>query len=100
MTTGARSSLAIAVRSFGHGQGYRYAHDFEGGWVDQEYVPADVTYYEPTDRGFEATIRERMAEIANRRQQASGGRQPPGAEEPPPPEARPAEPKPKRGKKA
>src|SRR5581483_7207719 len=31
---------------FGHGQGYKYAHDFAGGWVDQEYVPADVTYYE------------------------------------------------------
>ncbi|MBL8867884.1 MAG: hypothetical protein JNK93_20185, partial [Planctomycetia bacterium] len=31
-------------------------------------VPADVTYYTPTDRGFEATIRERMAEIERRRQ--------------------------------
>jgi replication-associated recombination protein RarA len=35
--------------------------------VDQEYVPADVTYYTPTDRGFEATIRERMADIERRR---------------------------------
>jgi putative ATPase len=51
------------AKQFGHGTGYRYAHDFAGGWVDQEYVPADVTYYAPTDRGFEATIKERMAEI-------------------------------------
>ena len=58
-----------AKESFGHGVGYQYAHDHEGGWVDQEYIPADVTYYEPTDRGFEATIRERMAEIERRRQQ-------------------------------
>jgi putative ATPase len=50
-----------------HGTGYKYAHDGEGGWVDQEYVPADVTYYTPTDRGFEAVIRERMAEIERRR---------------------------------
>jgi putative ATPase len=55
------------AKQFGHGTGYQYAHDGEGGWVDQEYVPADVTYYEPTDRGFEATIRERMAEIEKRR---------------------------------
>lgn len=56
-----------AKEQFGHGVGYQYSHDGEGGWVDQEYVPADVTYYTPTDRGFEATIRERMAEIARRR---------------------------------
>lgn len=56
-----------AKEKFGHGVGYQYAHDGEGGWVDQEYVPADVRYYEPTDRGFEAVIRERMAEIEARR---------------------------------
>jgi len=53
--------------SFGHGVGYQYAHDGEGGWVDQEYIPSDAVYYTPTDRGFEATIRERMAEIEKRR---------------------------------
>jgi putative ATPase len=82
-----------AKEAFGHGKGYRYAHDFEGGWVDQEYVPADVTYYEPTDRGFEATIRERMAEIANRRQVSREAK--PSAAEPPPANTS----KPKRGKK-
>src|SRR5262249_53922885 len=41
-------------KQFGHGTGYKYAHDFEGGWVDQEYIPADVEYYHPTDRGYEA----------------------------------------------
>jgi putative ATPase len=35
--------------------------------VDQEYIPSDAVYYTPTDRGFEATIRERMAEIERRR---------------------------------
>lgn len=79
--------------AFGHGKGYRYAHDYEGGWVDQEYVPADVTYYEPTDRGFEATIRERMAEIAKRRQVSREAQ--PRADAAPP-----EQPKPKRGKKS
>lgn len=65
------------AKSFGHGVGYQYAHDGEGGWVDQEYIPSDVVYYVPTDRGFEATIRERMAEIARRRaakRSAEGGK--------------------------
>jgi putative ATPase len=61
-----RDSHYQGAKQFGH-VGYQYAHDGEGGWVDQEYVPADVTYYTPTDRGFEATIRERMAEIERRR---------------------------------
>lgn len=61
-----RDSHYKGSKQFGH-VGYQYAHDGEGGWVDQEYVPADVTYYTPTDRGFEATIRERMAEIEMRR---------------------------------
>ncbi len=80
-----------AKETFGHGKGYRYAHDFAGGWVDQEYVPADVTYYEPTDRGFEATIRERMAEIASRRQVRREAK--------PSADAANEEAKPKRGKK-
>jgi hypothetical protein len=50
-----------------------------------------VTYYEPTDRGFEATIRERMAEIANRRAVSR--------EAQPSADAAPQETKPKRGKK-
>ena len=42
-------------------------HHGEGAWVDQEYVPSDATYYTPSDWGFEAVIRERMAEIERRR---------------------------------
>ena len=53
-----------AKEEFGHGVGYKYAHDFEGGWVDQEYIPADVEYYQPTDRGHEAKIKARAGGIA------------------------------------
>jgi len=62
---------------------YHHAHNFGDGWVDQEYIPADVEYYHPTDRGFEAKIKERLEEL-RKRKQASGGRQPPvgDAEEP------------------
>jgi putative ATPase len=44
----------------GRGIGYKYAHDFEGHWVDQEYVPTDRVYYEPTDIGAEKQVKERL----------------------------------------
>ncbi|MEM9132041.1 MAG: replication-associated recombination protein A [Actinomycetota bacterium] len=49
--------------SLGHGQGYQYPHHHEGGWVAQEYRPpevADERYYEPTGRGFEAQVAQRL----------------------------------------
>src|SRR5438270_202831 len=46
----------------GHGQGYQYSHDFPGGFVEQDYLGVDKTYYEPTDRGYEAQIQKRLAE--------------------------------------
>ncbi len=57
-----------AKETFGHGVGYKYAHDFAGGWVDQEYIPADVEYYKPTDRGHEAKIKARLEELRKRKQ--------------------------------
>jgi putative ATPase len=44
----------------GHGKGYKYAHDFAGGVVEQEYVPTTKVYYTPSDQGFEVRVRERM----------------------------------------
>ncbi|MFC1560015.1 replication-associated recombination protein A [Candidatus Margulisiibacteriota bacterium] len=47
----------------GHGIGYKYAHDYEGGYVEQDHIPKKKTYYEPTDRGFESKIKKRMEEL-------------------------------------
>ena len=44
----------------GHGQEYKYAHDFAGHIVDQEYLPVARKYYEPGDQGFEVRVKERM----------------------------------------
>jgi len=41
-------------------KGYKYAHNHQGHWVDQDYLPASRTYYEPTDQGYEAKIKERL----------------------------------------
>ena len=51
----------------GHGKGYKYAHDFEGGFVEQDYLGVDIIYYEPTDRGYEGEIRERLENLRKRR---------------------------------
>ena len=68
-----RDAHYTGAKQFGH-VGYQYAHNFEGGWVDQEYIPADVTYYTPTDRGHEAIIAARMAEIAAKRKGNAEGK--------------------------
>ncbi|MDR5709154.1 MAG: replication-associated recombination protein A [Armatimonadota bacterium] len=50
----------------GHGREYRYPHDFPGGFVEQDYLPENLrgrVYYEPTDRGREAEIRERLERL-------------------------------------
>lgn len=57
------------AQRLGHGEGYRYAHSGEGGWVDQDYLGVEKTYYEPTDRGTEADIKQRLDELRRRRTQ-------------------------------
>ena len=56
-----------AKAEFGHGTDYKYAHDYGDGWVDQEYIPADIEYYHPTDRGYEAQIKARLEELRKRK---------------------------------
>jgi putative ATPase len=57
------------AKRLGHGKGYKYAHDFEGGFVEQDYLGVDSTYYQPTDRGFEQEISRRLEELRARIQQ-------------------------------
>jgi putative ATPase len=61
------------AKQFGHGKGYKYAHDGEGGFVAQDYLGVDRTYYEPTDRGYESEIAKRLAEWKKRKQAEGGG---------------------------
>jgi putative ATPase len=50
-----------SAKKLGRGQGYQYAHDFPGHHVEQAYLPKDVVYYEPTEQGFEQTLKARLA---------------------------------------
>jgi putative ATPase len=47
----------------GHGSGYKYAHDYPQHFVEQEYMPHEAVYYEPTLQGYEAKIKERMDKL-------------------------------------
>jgi putative ATPase len=44
----------------GGGDDYKYAHDYEGGYVPQAYLPEGRIYYEPSDNGFERRVKERL----------------------------------------
>jgi putative ATPase len=52
-------------RALGHGQGYRYPHEYPGHYVPQQYLPDRLqgrTYYDPSDQGYEREIRRRLEE--------------------------------------
>ncbi len=49
--------------ALGHGQGYKYPHDFPGHWVEQQYLPWALKgrrFYQPGDQGYERQIAERL----------------------------------------
>lgn len=61
-----RDSHYASAADLGHGAGYRYAHDYEAGVAPMEFMPEGLEgarYYEPTTRGFESQITQRLARI-------------------------------------
>ena len=53
------------AKTFGHGVGYKYPHDFENHFVRQQYLPDKISarYYEPPAQGYEATIKQRLESL-------------------------------------
>ena len=54
------------AQKLGHGTGYKYAHDYPGHYVKQQYLPdeiKDARFYEPGVLGYEKTIREYLEKI-------------------------------------
>jgi putative ATPase len=62
-----RNAVTGLMKNEGYGQGYRYAHDYEEGFVPGEsYLPdelAGTRFYEPSSHGLEKSIAERLARI-------------------------------------
>ncbi len=56
-------------KKLGHGEGYKYAHDYEGGHVEEDYLGVPKIYYEPTNRGLEAEFQKRLEQLRGGRSQ-------------------------------
>lgn len=58
-----RNAVTKLMKELGYGRGYEYAHAREEGITPMSSMPEnlkDHVYYRPTERGFEAEIRERL----------------------------------------
>jgi putative ATPase len=63
------------MKEQGYGDGYAYDHDTEEGVSGQPYFPDSVghrTFYEPSGRGRESVIAERLKQIATIRERSRG----------------------------
>lgn len=50
----------------GHGNGYKYAHDYPNHYVEQQYLPDELVgrkFYVPSENGYEKNIREYFDKI-------------------------------------
>ncbi len=75
-----RDASYRGAKRLGHGEGYKYAHDYPEHFVPQDYLGAEKRYYDPTDQGVEKKIKERverwraLARAAKRGDQTEGPR--------------------------
>ncbi|NTV90487.1 MAG: replication-associated recombination protein A [Clostridiales bacterium] len=56
-----RNAPAKGMSELGYGKGYKYAHDYPGNIVKQDFLPKEVLgtqYYQPTSNGYEMKIKE------------------------------------------
>jgi len=58
-----RNAPISGMSEFGFGEGYKYAHDYEGNYVEQQFLPdkmKDTVYYTPYNNGYEIQVKEYM----------------------------------------
>jgi putative ATPase len=76
-----RNAVTGLMRQMGYGKGYKYAHDYDGGEVEQQHLPDRVAghrYYRPKDQGWEGRRKREQADRARTRG-ASGDEPPDGS---------------------
>jgi putative ATPase len=62
-----RNAPTGLMKNLGYGKDYQYAHDYAEKVTEMQCLPDNLagrSWYHPTDQGFEARLRQRMAEIA------------------------------------
>jgi putative ATPase len=55
-----RDASYKSAKRLGHGEGYKYAHEYPDHFVVQDNLGAEKRYYEPSDQGVEKKIKERL----------------------------------------
>ena len=58
-----RNAVTGLMQEQGYGEGYKYAHDYEGHFAPTENLPERLKgrrYYEPTDQGYEREVSDRL----------------------------------------
>jgi putative ATPase len=58
-----RNAPTRLMKNLDYGKGYKYTHDHEDGLVLQDHLPPELAghiYYSPTNRGYEAVIKDRL----------------------------------------
>ncbi len=75
----------------GHGEGYKYSHDYAESYVPQAYLPEGRIYYEPTENGLEKRVKERLdhwRELFEEDQRKSAARNKSNKQDPPAPQSK------------
>jgi len=66
-----RNAPTKLMKTLGYGKGYRYAHDEPDAFAaGQTYFPEGMepaAWYQPTERGLEAKIREKLEQLKNKK---------------------------------
>ena len=66
-----RNAPTKLMKDLDYGKEYKYSHEFDGHFVEQQYLPdnlKDKLYYKPADLGEEKNIRERLNRLWKKRQ--------------------------------
>jgi putative ATPase len=61
-----RNAVTNLMKDLGYGKGYKYAHKFEGHYVDQQHLPDSMKgkkFYKPGELGYEKEIAARLHEL-------------------------------------
>jgi putative ATPase len=74
-----RNAPTRAMKQWGYGAGYQHAHQFEDAVNTMECLPESLkgtTFYQPTDRGAEQRIAQRLAELRKKKESGDRSRKP------------------------
>ena len=61
-----RNPVTDLMKQINYGKGYKYAHDFQGGYAEQQFLPDKLKgrkYYEPKNIGYEKYIKEHLEKL-------------------------------------